>query len=153
MVRAHEWETSRRLGRAPVQRQPWWVAHPLKPDPGLQLEVETAGAHTVLFVTGDLDSATAPDLESFLETRTLSGCTVLEVDLAGVTIMASAGLGALLAVRRECDRRGIDLRLRGAQRSVARVFDLTGLSPIFRWSDLPTHPPADPDPAQDLALF
>jgi anti-anti-sigma factor len=149
MVRADEWDASRRLCRAPSARRPWWVGQPQQPDPPLRLEVETGGARTVLFVTGALDPSTAPALDSFLEERSLAGCTVLEVDLAGVTTMASAGLSALIAVRRECEQRGIDLWLRGVQPSVWRVFEFTGLCRLFTWGDAP----AEPVSGQDLALF
>jgi anti-anti-sigma factor len=149
MDRAHEWDTSRRLSRAPADRLPWWVTQSGEPEPALRLGMETAGARTVLSVAGELDSFTAPDLESFLEQHCLAGCTLLEVDLAGVTTLASAGLSALITVRRECDQRGIGLRLRGAQPSVWRVFELTGLSRLFTWGDAPS----GPDATQDLALF
>jgi anti-anti-sigma factor len=147
MVRAHEWDASRLLHRSPGERQPWWAASPLAVEPVLRLELEIAGECAVLSVTGDLDAFSAPDLESYLEGRCLAGCSVLEVDLTGVPTLASAGLSALISVRRECERRGMDLRLRGARRSVLRVFELTGLARIFTFADPPAEPAADPDPA------
>jgi anti-sigma B factor antagonist len=148
MVRAHEWDISRRLG-PPADRRPWWAALPPEPEDALRLDVETAGARTVLSLSGELDVCTAPDLESFLGGRDLDGCAVLEIDLAGVTTMASAGLSALITVRRECELRGIDLRLRDPQSSVARVFELTGLSRLFTWGDVPDGPAV----TQDAVLF
>ena len=149
MVLSHEWDVSRRLARSPRNRRPWWVSHPVPEQPALQLEVESAAARVVVLVSGEIDALTAPHLEAFVAGRSLAGCTVLELDLAGVSAIASAGLSALLGLRRWCQQRGIDLRLRGAQPSVWRVFELTGLHRVFIEGDSP----AGPGPTQELALF
>jgi anti-anti-sigma factor len=149
MVLSHEWDVSRRLARSPRSRRPWWVSHPQPQEPALELEAESAAARVVVLVSGEIDALTAPHLEAFVAGRSLAGCTVLELDLAGVTSIASAGLSALLGLRRWCQQRGIDLRLRGTQHSVWRVFELTGLHRVFLEGDTP----AGPGPTQELALF
>jgi anti-anti-sigma factor len=149
MVLSHEWDPSRRLARSPRSRRPWWVSHPVPEVPALELEAESAAARVVVVVSGEIDALTAPHLEAFVTGRSLAGCTVLELDLAGVRSIASAGLSALLGLRRWCQQRGIDLRLRGAQPSVWRVFELTGLHRVFPEGD----GPAGPGPSQELALF
>jgi len=97
MVRAHERESSRRLARLPSGHGPWWVAHPARP--ALRLEWEGGGSAVVL-VAGNVDVATAPQLEAFVATRPLTDCAVLELDLADVLSMGSVGLSALLSLRR-----------------------------------------------------
>ena len=149
MVLSHEWDTSRRLVRAPGNRRPWWASHPVPIPPPLELDASSAAARIVVQVSGEIDALTAPHLESFVAGRSLAGCTVLELDLTGVPSIASAGLSALLGLRRWCQQRGSDLRLRGAQPSVWRVFELTGLHRVFREGDSP----AEPGPTQELALF
>jgi anti-anti-sigma factor len=150
VVRAHEPEQAAwRLGRPPADRSPWWVSHPALDEPGLRLELESAGARTVLALAGELDVATVPVLDAFLDARPLAGCAVLDLDLTGLTVIASAGLAAVLELQRECARRGIELRLCGAQPSVARVFALTGLTRLFSWDDAP----AEPVVPQESALF
>ncbi|MGY1601370.1 anti-sigma factor antagonist [Geodermatophilus sp. SYSU D00815] len=149
MVLSHEWDVSRRLVRAPANRRPWWVSHPVPDQPPIELDAESGGALIVVRVSGEIDALTAPHLEAFVAGRSLAGCAVLELDLAGVTSIASAGLSALLELRRWCQQRGIELRLRGAQRSVWRVFELTGLHRVFPEGD----GPAGPGPTQELALF
>lgn len=147
MVRAHEWDVSRRLARAPGGRRPWWVAHPA-PAPGpLHLEWESTGARTVVAVSGDLDAV--PTWETVVARRALTGCSVLAVDLAGVPSIGSEALSALLGVRRWCLQRGIELRIQGAQPSVWRVFEVTGLDLVFAPAAEPTLPPA----VQELTLF
>jgi anti-sigma B factor antagonist len=149
MVLSHEWDVSRRLVRPPRTRRPWWVSHPLPEQPPLRPEGGAAAARVVVLVSGEIDALTAPHLEAFVAGRSLAGCAVLELDLAGVSSIASAGLTALLGLRRWCQRRGIDLRLRGARPPVWRVFELTGLHRVFPEGDTP----AGPGPTQELALF
>src|SRR4051812_15285718 len=135
MVRAHEWDVSRRLARAP--RRPWWVAHPVVDRAALRIESESTGSRVVVAVTGDVDALTAPDIEAWVVDHPLAGCTLLEIDLTGGGSMGSVGLGVLLGVRRWCQLTGIELRLRGTQPSVWRVFEATGLDRVFRASDEP----------------
>jgi anti-anti-sigma factor len=130
MVRAHEWDAARRLGRVPASRQPWWAAHPA-PTSALRLEWEAGGARSVLAVSGDLDARTAAQLEAFVAGSPLAGSAVLELDLAGVRSLGSAGLSGLLALHRWCGQRGLELRVRGALPSVERVFEAAGLDAAF----------------------
>jgi anti-anti-sigma factor len=131
MVRAHEGDVSRRLARAPGGRRPWWVSHPVPARAPLLLEWESTGTRSVVAVSGDLDLVTAPQLEVVVAEQPLTGCRALEVDLGGVPSIGSVGLSVLLGVRRWCLQREIDLRIRGAQPSVWRVFELTGLDLVF----------------------
>ena len=114
---------------------------PRRTVPGL--EWESSGTRAVVRVSGDLDAR----LETFLAGRPLAGCRELEIDLAGVPSIGSAGLSALVAVRRWTLQRGIAVRLRCVQPSVARVVELAGLDQLFGGAE----PPAGP--TQDLALF
>lgn len=147
MVRAHEWDASRRLARSAVGRRPWWVNHPQRTT-GPAVEWLAMGARTVVAVHGDLDRVTSAQLEAFVAQQPLSGCAVLEVDLAGVPSIGSTGLSVLLGVRRWALQRGIELRIRGTQPSVWRAFEVTGLAAVFT--------PASeqvPGPVEDLVLF
>ena len=145
MVRAHEWQGSRRLGRS-AARRPWWAGHPVPARPRLRLEWDPTG---IVLLTGELDQETGPALEAFVAGRPLTRCTVLELDLDGVPSVGSVGLSVLLGLRRLCLQRGVDLRVRGAQPSVWRAFEATGLDRVFA-STGETRPGA---PTQDLALF
>src|SRR3954466_15089617 len=112
MVRAHEWDASHRLARAWGGRRPWWVAHPPPSRPPSRLEWESAGAHAVVGVTGDVDDLAEPELEAFVAGRWLAGCTVLEVDLSGVWSMSSVGLSVLLGVHRGGEEGRVETGLR-----------------------------------------
>ena len=148
MVRAHEWDVSRRLGRSAAARRPWWVAHPAPRAPAVRLEWVATGPRTVVAVSGDLDRLTTAQLEAFVAQQPLAGCAVLEVDLAGVPSLSSLGLSVLLGARRWALQRGIELRVRGTQPSVWRVFEVTGQGGLF-----PCDAPAVPAPVQELVLF
>jgi anti-anti-sigma factor len=114
---------------------------PRRPGPGL--DWESSGTRAVVFVRGELGA----QLETFLAGRSLAGCRDLEVDLAGVPSIDSAGLSALAGVHRWDLQRGVGVRLRGVQPSVGRVVELAGLDRLF------TAAPPEAAPAQDLALF
>jgi anti-anti-sigma factor len=144
MVRAHEQDASRRLGRPSAGRRPWWVAHPVPRRPAPGLDWESSGTRAVVFVRGELGA----QLETFLAGRPLAGCRELELDLAGVPSIGSAGLSALLGVHRWAQQRGVTLRLRGLQPSVWRVVEPAGLDQRFADSAEPSGAPA-----QELALF
>jgi anti-anti-sigma factor len=113
------------------------------------LEWESSGWRAVVVVSGDFDGVAAPRLEAFLSEHAVAGCTELEVDLAGVPSMGSAGLSVLVGVRRWALQRGIAMRVRGVQPSVWRVFEATGLDGVFASAAVPIAGP----PAQDLSLF
>lgn len=148
MVRAHEWDVSRRLSRPPGRRRPWWVSHPAPGPAALRLEWEAAGGHALVVVEGDIDLVTAPQLEAFVAGRPMAGCAVLELDLGGVPSIGSGGLSVLIALRRWCLQRGTGLVIRNAQPSVWRVFEATGLAEVFTASRSGPCPPV-----QELALF
>jgi anti-anti-sigma factor len=83
-----------------------------------------------LHVHGDLDLATAPDLDARLA-RALSrhADDGFVLDLSRVTFMDCAGLGPLLRGSR---RIGDRLCLRGIQPRVGRLIDLTGVARVLR---------------------
>jgi len=147
MVRAHEWDASRRLARSAAGRRPWWGNHPQR-TPGPAVEWLAMGARTVVAVSGDLDRVTSAQLEAFVAQQPLPWCAVLEVDLSGVPSIGSSGLSVLLGVRRWALQRGIELRIRGTQPSVWRAFEVTGLAAIFAATSDPV-----PGPVEDLVLF
>lgn len=125
MVRPHEWSRSRGGSAGIVRsRRPWWAAHPAPVAPPVRLILESTGAHVVVLVAGDVGALTGPQLEALAAEHPLVGCVVLELDLAEVPSLGSAGLAVLQSIRRWCEQRGIDLRLSGAAPSVERVLQL-----------------------------
>jgi anti-anti-sigma factor len=125
------------------------VAHPSSGSTAVVVEWEATGPRTVVRISGDLDSVTEQQVEAYVARRSLAGCHLLEIDLEGVPSIGSVGASVLLGVRHWTLQRGIEFRIRGAQPSVWRVFEVTGLDGLFAAATDPVIPAA----AQDLALF
>jgi anti-sigma B factor antagonist len=93
-----------------------------------KLTVDSAVRDASIDVTlaGELDMAAAFRLESELD-RLLAteGVDSVQLDLADVGFLDSAGLGVLLSIRDQAARRGIDLRVGRMSEPVRRVLDAT----------------------------
>jgi anti-anti-sigma factor len=96
--------------------------------PTLDVEHVRDGPELRIVVTGDLDLATANELVA----RARPGVgqpDVAEVvlDLSGVAFCDSAGISALIQIRKLADESGQRLRVSGAQAPVVRVLEYSGL--------------------------
>jgi len=85
-------------------------------------------------VRGDIDLATAADFEACVR-GTLSGASSIVIDLEGVTFLDSSGLRSFVKLQEDTRPEGAALTLRGTPKNVRRVFDLTGLTEKFTFSD------------------
>lgn len=97
----------------------------------LDLSVD-AGPITTITLAGDLDPATAPQLEEALAT-VVSDQTVGRVvlDLSGLSFLDSSGLRVLVAAREALGSRDADLALKGPTANTRRLLDITGLSEVI----------------------
>ena len=95
-----------------------------RPEPGVVL----------LRAKGDLDAYTAPGLRTQLHEATGEADLVV-VDLAEVTFIDSAGLGALVGAHRRMREEGGRLRIVRPPALVARAFELTGLDDVLELHD------------------
>jgi len=76
--------------------------------------------------------AAAFKFESELERRlATANLRQLVFDLAGLTFIDSAGLGALLAIRDRTEALGIGMALTNVSAPVRRILDLSGLGPVL----------------------
>jgi anti-sigma B factor antagonist len=82
-------------------------------------------------VSGRVDSATAPDLESSLKKLVESDKTQIVLDLKDVEYMSSAGLRAMVSTLKAVKRVNGDLRLANPSPRVEEVLRLAGLTSIF----------------------
>jgi anti-sigma B factor antagonist len=85
----------------------------------------------VVSVTGRVDSATAPELESQLRNLVDSDKHQLVLDLKNVEYMSSAGLRAMVSTLKAVKRVNGDLRLANPSPRVEEVLRLAGLTSIF----------------------
>ncbi|MGH8873273.1 MAG: anti-sigma factor antagonist [Acidimicrobiia bacterium] len=100
--------------------------------PQLVLETTRIGSHDVIVATGEIDLASAPRVQSAIET--FSGQPVV-LDLRRVEFMDSAGLKVLLNQRSRLEDSGGDLRLVVGEGAVVRLLELTGVTDAFSISD------------------
>ena len=105
---------------------------------------EGAAAHSR--VAGRLDVTTAADLRiellALLDGEPEAAGTELLVDLSGVDAVDMVGLGLLVGVHRQAQRRGRRLVLTGVPPRVMRLLTATRLRRVLAVRDLPRTSPA-----------
>lgn len=100
----------------------------------IQVSVERDRARAQL--AGDFDMAATFTVEPALE-RALEepGVDALEIDLSSLRFIDSTGIGVLLRLASEAERRGVDLSITPAPRDVQRVFEVTGVGDALPFTD------------------
>lgn len=86
---------------------------------------------TIVTVTGRLDAATAPLLDTTLCGIIDQGNTALLFDFSGLSYISSAGLRVLLSTRKKVQAHNGTVVLCGLQPFVREVFEMTGFTRIF----------------------
>lgn len=87
------------------------------------------GSILSLAVEGRLDTTTAPRLEAELR-QSIGGVERLELDLAALEYISSAGLRVLLSARKVMNRQG-EMVLRNVNETVMEILEVTGFSDIL----------------------
>jgi len=82
--------------------------------------------HT-LSLLGELDAATAPELQAAIERLCEEGAREIVLDLHELSFIDSTGLRAILMSERLCERLGSDFSLTRAQPQAQRLFELADL--------------------------
>ena len=110
--------------------------------PDFGWETSEHGGKVVLSVRGEVDISTSPKLHEVIREQLRSRPVLL--DLSGLSFMDSSGVRVIDAALRDAHNEGRALTI-GAElpSSVRLVFDLTGLSDVLTFEDLPTGRSAD----------
>ena len=87
------------------------------------------GSDLKIILEGRLDTTTAPQLESELNSA-LSGVTALKFDLEKLDYISSAGLRVLLSSQKTMNKQGT-MVISGVSPEVKEIFDVTGFSDIL----------------------
>jgi anti-sigma B factor antagonist len=98
---------------------------------GLSSELTEGRDGVVVALRGELDLASAPELQRQLLALVERPVGALTLDLAGLEFLDSSGLGTLYRTRQAADEAGIALRLRSVPDHVLRVLDVTAMAPLF----------------------
>jgi anti-anti-sigma factor len=97
--------------------------------PGLRIEVSSFDGAGAVVLTGELDLATAPELEAAL--ATVSGA--LDVDCRSLTFIDAAGIAVLL----RASKRMTSIQLHQPSALTRKVVTVLGLDAIFFTDDDP----------------
>ena len=97
----------------------------------LDIALETTGTTTVLSATGSLDIASVTQLgEAGRKAIALGGDAVV-IDVSGLVMCDSTGLGMLVRLHREAQAAGQALSIRNPRRHVADLLAMTGISKVI----------------------
>jgi anti-sigma B factor antagonist len=94
----------------------------------LHIEVRRRPTGPWLRLSGELDLATAPDLEQHLRALEEGEGIRIVLELSGLTFMDSAGLTVIVEAERRAGERGRSLVMRGPSRQVTRLLELAGVT-------------------------
>jgi anti-sigma B factor antagonist len=100
-----------------------------------RIQVHRNGQSSTIEPAGELDLATARQLEEQVETVIRQGCDVLVLDLKGLTFIDSSGVRLVANLAKRARDDGFELELVRGQPNVQRVFELTGLVKTLPFGD------------------
>ena len=97
----------------------------------LQICVSRQGTSALAELRGELDAGTAQQLREEMLALVSDGVRTLVLDMAGLALIDSTGLGVLVGVLKRVLQHGGELQLRAPRRSTRKVLEITGLDRIF----------------------
>lgn len=86
-------------------------------------------------IAGELDLATAPELDQLLDEVGNGGYERVLIDLSGLEFMDSTGLSSIVRAYRLADTNGHRLTLRRGSPQVQRLFEITETLDRFAFED------------------
>ena len=87
------------------------------------------GSTLEIFVSGRLDTTTAPELENALGSQ-LEGIESLTLDFGELAYISSAGLRVLLGAQKAMNRQG-SMTVRNVSAEIMEIFEITGFADIL----------------------
>jgi anti-anti-sigma factor len=104
----------------------------------LTVSTEQRPPVVVISVAGELDMATAPQLQTQITELLEQGHARLVFDLAEVSFCDSTGLSVFVRAKNSCDEMDGIVRLAAPQRGVLRILQVSGLVEVLQ-----TYPTVD----------
>ena len=104
----------------------------------LQISIEHQSDVVVVRLTGEVDVATAPELDQRLQEIATGGHTNVVIDLSGVEFMDSTGLHSIVRAQYFADANRRQLTLRHGSPQVQRLFEITGVLDRVSFEDSET---------------
>lgn len=97
----------------------------------LQIDVTDQDNQVTVYVSGEIDIYTAPDLKNKLVPLTKEKGKIVSVDLTDVNYMDSTGIGVFISALKSTKEHESDLQLVNLQDRILRLFEITGLTEIM----------------------
>jgi anti-anti-sigma factor len=94
-------------------------------------DIEPDHARVTIALSGSLDTATSPQLETRLGELLTKWPRLLVFDLAGLTFLSSAGLRVFSIARKSVQERGGTVAMLHMQPQIAKVFEIVKSLPGF----------------------
>jgi stage II sporulation protein AA (anti-sigma F factor antagonist) len=94
----------------------------------LEVTVEQLDSAVVIHAVGPVDSTTASSLQEPLLHAAESGTGALQLDLARVSYLSSAGMRVLLLAAKALQKRGERLRLLNVPQQILSLLNLAGFT-------------------------
>ena len=105
--------------------------------PDFDLRVVRGDSRMHIAPVGELDIATAPQLEEAVSEATSQPVSELVLDLRELTFMDSTGLRALAQANAKAEQAGTALSIWRGPRQIERVLEISGLGPLLPLADAP----------------
>jgi anti-sigma B factor antagonist len=102
-----------------------------------QVDTRSEGRAAVIAVRGELDLASAPQLEQELDRAWESDVEQLVIDLRTLEFMDSTGLSVIVSAHQRLSDSGRKLSIVRGPQQVQRLLDLTGVSERLHLIDTP----------------
>jgi anti-sigma B factor antagonist len=103
----------------------------------LQIEVRREPDRAVVALHGELDLASAPLLQSELESAEAGGTALLVLDVQELDFIDSTGLRVILSAHKRAQERGREFALTRIQQQLQRLLTITGVGEHLRVIDSP----------------
>ncbi|GAA0351818.1 STAS domain-containing protein [Bacillus horti] len=96
----------------------------------LEIKLSTQGNKSIVYLIGEVDVYTAPQLKSQLFPLVEQNEHKIIVDLAQVEFMDSSGLGTIIGALKTAKNHNSEITLQHANERLQRLFSITGLSAL-----------------------
>jgi len=97
----------------------------------MQIATTPGSDRYLITVSGEVDLATSPDLDTAVIAAIDSGTSSVVIDLTDVSFMDSSGLGVIVRALKRCREAENDLDLVITNERVLKVFGITGLDQVI----------------------
>ena len=95
----------------------------------MTIDKKQNGSDLEVALGGRLDTTTAPELEAALN-QSLDGVTQLNINLADILYISSAGLRVLLSAQKRMNKQG-EMKVTNVNETVMEIFEVTGFADIL----------------------